>query len=267
MGVHKNTLGKYERAERLPDAEFLIRLAEREGVSPDWVLTGRGRMRGGQGAPTSIRIKGFAECGLKGWFQEEPTSMEVEVPPGLAAVPGLVAVLARGDSMVPAGIRPGDIVFCGEGPVKDGDAVYVEMTDGFVSIKRWRGKKLGWINLEGWLGREQEDVAQHPYSEKRNETYVKTVLPVIHIRTSDDGDRTDTHRVYEIAIAATLRWFDNSERDVGADAKARLISLSVQDLLRVPGIGGKTDAEISFLITHSLNAGATMLGDKGWRPR
>lgn len=40
-GIHKNTLGHYERGERGPDAGFLSELA-RMGININWILTGRG---------------------------------------------------------------------------------------------------------------------------------------------------------------------------------------------------------------------------------
>ncbi|MCC5811171.1 MAG: helix-turn-helix transcriptional regulator [Ectothiorhodospiraceae bacterium] len=43
LGVHKNTLGGYERGERKPDAEFLSALM-RAGYSANWVITGEGPM-------------------------------------------------------------------------------------------------------------------------------------------------------------------------------------------------------------------------------
>jgi len=42
LGIHSNTLGRYERGEkkRLPDGELLIALSRARGVSSDWVLFG-----------------------------------------------------------------------------------------------------------------------------------------------------------------------------------------------------------------------------------
>lgn len=42
LGVHKNTIGRIERGERTPDAEFLRALYRGCGINPTWVLTGRG---------------------------------------------------------------------------------------------------------------------------------------------------------------------------------------------------------------------------------
>jgi transcriptional regulator with XRE-family HTH domain len=40
LGIHKNTLIRYEKEKRLPDAALLIRICEQYGVDPTWLLTG-----------------------------------------------------------------------------------------------------------------------------------------------------------------------------------------------------------------------------------
>jgi phage repressor protein C with HTH and peptisase S24 domain len=40
VGVSRNTLMRYERGERCPDAEFLYRICERYQVNPAWLLLG-----------------------------------------------------------------------------------------------------------------------------------------------------------------------------------------------------------------------------------
>jgi len=47
LAVHKNTIGKYERGERQPEAEVLARLRSELGVDVNWLLTGEGAMRPG----------------------------------------------------------------------------------------------------------------------------------------------------------------------------------------------------------------------------
>lgn len=41
LGVFQQNVNRYEHGTR-PRAEFLVRLAQKEGVSIDWLLTGRG---------------------------------------------------------------------------------------------------------------------------------------------------------------------------------------------------------------------------------
>lgn len=40
LGIHKNTIGNYERGERLPDVVVFARLCKLYGVTTQWVLTG-----------------------------------------------------------------------------------------------------------------------------------------------------------------------------------------------------------------------------------
>lgn len=40
LGIHPNTLGRYERGERLPDAEFLSAMASKADISTHWLLYG-----------------------------------------------------------------------------------------------------------------------------------------------------------------------------------------------------------------------------------
>jgi phage repressor protein C with HTH and peptisase S24 domain len=47
LGVHPNTLAKYETEARVPDAELLLRACEIYGVEEAWLLSGRGEMRPG----------------------------------------------------------------------------------------------------------------------------------------------------------------------------------------------------------------------------
>jgi transcriptional regulator with XRE-family HTH domain len=41
LGIHKNTLIRYEKEKRLPDAALLRRICEQYGVDPTWLLTGQ----------------------------------------------------------------------------------------------------------------------------------------------------------------------------------------------------------------------------------
>jgi transcriptional regulator with XRE-family HTH domain len=45
LKADKNTIGNYERGDRSPDLDFLIRLKEVTGVSLDWLATGEGEAR------------------------------------------------------------------------------------------------------------------------------------------------------------------------------------------------------------------------------
>lgn len=50
LGIHKETLGKYERGERAAGLDIFARLCSYEDVNLNWLLTGEGPMRKGQTA-------------------------------------------------------------------------------------------------------------------------------------------------------------------------------------------------------------------------
>lgn len=45
LGIHKNTLGRYERGESEPDLTFCAQVCALFGISPHWLLFGNGPMR------------------------------------------------------------------------------------------------------------------------------------------------------------------------------------------------------------------------------
>lgn len=54
FGVHKNTIGKYERGERHPDSEYLLAIRTKFSVDLDWLVTGEGEMRPGEAKATML---------------------------------------------------------------------------------------------------------------------------------------------------------------------------------------------------------------------
>lgn len=47
LGITQNTLSRYERNQRLPDAQLIAELCNSFNISADWILTGRGAMHTG----------------------------------------------------------------------------------------------------------------------------------------------------------------------------------------------------------------------------
>jgi transcriptional regulator with XRE-family HTH domain len=43
LGIHKNTLIRYEQEKRHPDSAFLVRLCEQYAVDPNWLLSGQSK--------------------------------------------------------------------------------------------------------------------------------------------------------------------------------------------------------------------------------
>lgn len=53
LGIHKNTLGRYERGESEPDTQIARQLCTLFGVQPHWLLFGSGTPPPGAGVPGS----------------------------------------------------------------------------------------------------------------------------------------------------------------------------------------------------------------------
>lgn len=45
IGITQNTLSRYERNQRVPDAQFIVDLCDSFNISTDWLLLGHGSMR------------------------------------------------------------------------------------------------------------------------------------------------------------------------------------------------------------------------------
>ncbi len=48
LGVFQQNVNRYEAGKTIPNVDFLITLALKEGISIDWLLLGKGRMRRGR---------------------------------------------------------------------------------------------------------------------------------------------------------------------------------------------------------------------------
>jgi phage repressor protein C with HTH and peptisase S24 domain len=202
LGVAKDTIGKYERNRIVPGGDVLARIRADFGIDINWLLTGEGpvrpsgleatdtpveRVRGNvvsmSGVSThSVPVLGLAECGLAGWYQDGPMAVRA-ARPGDLRDPNAFAVLAVGDSMIPAGISPGYLCFCSPAdPADIGDAVYVERADGHATIKLFGGAKDGWVRLQGWLPRQNGDGGQESYIDRIRIDNVIKIATVIYVK-------------------------------------------------------------------------------------
>ena len=69
MGADKNTVGRYERGERTPDGDFLVRIRTEFGTDLTWLLTGEGPGPdivgvGSDGSTIAIEVKAQARGGI-----------------------------------------------------------------------------------------------------------------------------------------------------------------------------------------------------------
>lgn len=82
LGVHKNSLGNYERENRTPDAVFLAKLVAK-GYDANWVLTGEGSAKRGSNAAL-----------------QEPDHQLVNLEEEFALIPGYNVQVAAGHGRI-----------------------------------------------------------------------------------------------------------------------------------------------------------------------
>lgn len=173
LGVHVNTLGKYERDQRLPDAEFLTNLTLTFGIDTTWLLTGQGSMRvgtsgaGHEAGPAVFRTAeelgdGFvllpryevrAAAGGGAAINSEQVVDHLAfkaswVRHTLRRSPAaLILIEAMGDSMEPT-ISHGDLLLVdtSEDRIRD-NSVYVLSLNGDLIVKRIQRRLSGEIEV------------------------------------------------------------------------------------------------------------------------
>lgn len=127
-----------------------------------------------------LPLTGLAECGIQGWYREAHMRAPV-APPQVGE--GWMAVMAVGDSMIPAGIREGHILYCDpDQPPVVGEPIYVLRADGAASIKMWQGiAENGFAVLQGWLPPDAQG-NQSSYLDQLAPGQIAKLAPVIYVR-------------------------------------------------------------------------------------
>lgn len=124
---------------------------------------------------------GLASCGMEGW--NKVTSISVSASP-IVLGQNAMAVIAAGESMVPAGIACGQICYCDpdQAPL-EGDAVYLLRQDNTATVKIYLGAtiKRGWIGLKGWLDKDTTG-ERKSFRFEVPEDEVVTLAPVMYVR-------------------------------------------------------------------------------------
>ncbi len=135
----------------------------------------------------TLPLRGFANCGIEGWGGSMTLSVSVSFP---GFNEKMIAVVASGDSMLPAGIGNGQICYCDpDCEPTIGEPVFVQQKNGQGAIKLFmgrgvgEGKKLGSdsVALQGWLAR-AEDGTQKPFTLFLAGNYIETLAPVVLVR-------------------------------------------------------------------------------------
>ena len=132
----------------------------------------------------TMPLVGLAECGLKGWSTEMQMAATTTVP---EFHKDMLAALAIGDSMEPAGIRPGNIVYCDPRlEPRVGEPVYVTrksgIGDGTATVKIYQGQEDGWLKLYGWLPKKDGELHLVDFCMKEPLEFVESIVPVVMIR-------------------------------------------------------------------------------------
>jgi transcriptional regulator with XRE-family HTH domain len=140
LGIHKNTLLRYEKGERLPDSEVLTRLYKIYGADPAWLLTGEYKLPRATGdlvfpgdyVPISLCCTSTNDIDTGGpitlkrsWvanqFQAEPEDLRV--------------LYVEGESMKPT-LFPGDMVLTNIKDTIVRDGIYLVQIEDALIIKR-----------------------------------------------------------------------------------------------------------------------------------
>lgn len=189
-GRSDDQLAKYIAGRASPTFEAMARLLRAKGVSLDWLATGEGPFHTvqrlvefqEQTGPRAggVPVIGLAECGLKGWYQRGPLAVNA-ARPGDFFDPDGFAVVAIGQSMVPAGIFEGFVCFCSPATrPSPGDAVYIERNNNVATIKLYNGQTGEWLSLTGWL--DEEAGRREPYTERLLVSDIRRLAPVIYVK-------------------------------------------------------------------------------------
>ncbi|MBG3875570.1 S24 family peptidase [Desulfovibrio oxamicus] len=155
-------------------------------IAREWLYFGEGEMLvSDRPAPPDTQLRavpmvGLASCGIQGWNQVMPVAVSASLP---VVGPNTIAVIAFGESMVPAGISSGQV--CYADPDQDplpGDAVYIARKDGLASVKLYLGvgERAGDVRLKGWG--DPKDGERTPFYLDIGRDGIATLAPVIYVR-------------------------------------------------------------------------------------
>ncbi|MGE4539056.1 MAG: LexA family transcriptional regulator [Desulfovibrio sp.] len=186
LGLTQGKTQKWEKGQ-WPSADDLAVIAEKLECDYRWLVTGEGdpfspqphqRLRP---PARPVPVLGLASCGVEGWQQVMPIASSAT----LLVTESMVAVIAAGESMVPAGIAPGHICYCDpDQQVLAGDAVYVRRRDGLATIKVFLGvsHELGpdYVRFKGWLpavGPVRKEFFIDTLAQE-----IETIAPIIFVR-------------------------------------------------------------------------------------
>lgn len=129
---------------------------------------------------------GFAKCGIDGWAEVTEVATPLPAPEGLDD-PDAFYVTAKGQSMLPEGIRDGWLCLVSPAtPIRDGDRVWIRDRQGKQALKRLVRRTETSLVLLGWqpiYNRRQDS-----FTDERFLSGLDRVHPIVAVfRRGDDG--------------------------------------------------------------------------------
>jgi phage repressor protein C with HTH and peptisase S24 domain len=159
LGIHKNTMANYERGERFPDVNILLKILEVfSDINPSWLLTGTGPKIRTEPTPEGFvmfpRYEIEAGAGPGRCIQSEQivdfVSFREDWVRSFLRVPrqNLALLSVKGDSMNPT-LSDGDMILVDlrAGRIED-SAIYVLEFDDALLVKRIQRKLDGSIVIK-----------------------------------------------------------------------------------------------------------------------
>ncbi len=136
-----------------------------------------------------VPVVGLAECSLPGWEQISKKGLHAVAPVDIWKIKNSFGVIASSDSMSPAGIEPGHLVFCNtKMDPEPGDAVYIEQDDNHATIKLYLGetgkRDTLMLRLQGWQPKNEKRPGEHPkpFTMEMPKSAVKLLATVVYVK-------------------------------------------------------------------------------------
>jgi SOS-response transcriptional repressor LexA len=148
IGVSKRSVIRYEKEDRLPDAEVIARICDRYQVDPIWLLTGQQPMGLNYVYIPRFDINASAGPGSFVELEPEPDVIAVNrdwLRDELHVNPAHVNMIdVRGDSMQPT-MMDGDVLLVTSQIDQIRDGIYVLRFDGLLMVKRLQRQPKGQV--------------------------------------------------------------------------------------------------------------------------
>lgn len=148
LGIHRNSLVRYERGERGIDVVLLVRVAEELGVSLHWLVTGEGEIHASAEVPDSeklpvrwIPVLGHVPAGFPRYTPEVVLEY-LPVPSTTARHSQTFALVVHGDSMEPR-LTEGDRIIVCPDPAPPNRALVVVLIEGETTVKELKIVRQG----------------------------------------------------------------------------------------------------------------------------